>query len=258
MNRDASTPFHERVLRYARLVIHLLSGLLTVAFLFPFWSRLRRWRAVENWSRRILRSAGVEVSITGDIPGHGARVLGVANHVSWLDIQVLHSIWNVRFVAKSEVRNWPLIGWLSARTGTLFIDRRRMRHAARINRSIHAAFAEGDAVAVFPEGTTTRGDQLLRFHASLLQPAIDEGARVVPVAIRYTDAAGRLHPAAAYVDEMTLLESISAIIRVPRIVARVRFLPPIDPAGRSRRELAEISHGSIASALSLPASNSQL
>ncbi|NIO42069.1 MAG: 1-acyl-sn-glycerol-3-phosphate acyltransferase, partial [Burkholderiales bacterium] len=78
-------------------------------------------------------------------------------HVSWLDIVVLHSLWNVRFVAKSEVRHWPLIGWLSVRTGTLFIERSSRRHLAQINRDIHQVFAEGDAIAVFPEGTTTGG-----------------------------------------------------------------------------------------------------
>ena len=212
-------------------------GVLTVALLFPFYDRRRRWRAVQNWSRRVLRSAGVTVRVNGKVPQAGARILGVANHVSWLDIQVVHSQWNVRFVAKAEVRRWPLIGWLSARTGPLFIERGSRRHAARINLAIHDAFAKGDPVAVFPEGTTTGGDELLRFHASLLQPAVDEEAFVVPVAIRYVNEAGDLEPAAAYVGEMSLMQSVAAIVRAPRIYADVQFLAPIDSRGRTRRAL---------------------
>lgn len=256
MEHDASTPIAVRCLRYFLLVVQLLLGLLTVAFLFPFYDRARRWRAVQKWSRGVVRYAGVAVTVRGEVPRPGTRVLGVANHVSWLDIQVLHSVWNVRFVAKSEVRQWPLIGWLSARTGTLFVDRANRRHAARINQSIHQAFADGDPVAVFPEGTTTRGDQLLRFHASLLQPAVDEAALVVPVAIRYADAEGNLQTAAAYVGDMSLMQSLAAIIRVRRIYAEVRFLPVIDSRGQTRRELARASHASVASALKLPAAHS--
>lgn len=256
MGGDASTSILQRCLRYLRLVIQLILGLLTVALLFPFYDRLRRWRAVQNWSRGVVRCAGVEVRRSGTVPEHGVPVMAVANHVSWLDVQVLHSVWHLRFVAKSEVRRWPLIGWLSARTGTLFVERANRRHAARINSAIHQAFADGDAVAVFPEGTTTRGDELLRFHASLLQPAVDEQALIVPVAIRYTDGAGNLQPAAAYVGEMTLMESLAAIVRVPRIYAEVQFLPAIETNGRTRRELAQASHASIAAALRLPAADS--
>jgi 1-acyl-sn-glycerol-3-phosphate acyltransferase len=256
MELKASTSFPVRCARYVRFVVRVLSGLFTVAFLFPFYGRARRWQAVKRWSHGIVSIAGIEVTVHGDIPKSGTRVLGVINHVSWLDIQVLHSVWAVRFVAKSEVRKWPAIGWLSARTGTLFIDRSTRRRSTRINQSIHQAFAEGDAVAVFPEGTTTRGDELLRFHASLLQPAIDEEASIIPVAIRYLDPAGNIELAVAYVDDMSLMKSIAAIVKVPRIRAEVSFLPAIDSKGRTRRELAAAAHASIATALNLPAAHS--
>jgi 1-acyl-sn-glycerol-3-phosphate acyltransferase len=252
MGRDAPVPPHVRWLRYLRLVIQLMLGVMTVAFLFPFYSKARRWRAVQTWSHGVTRCAGVVVRLDGAVPDPRFRVIGVANHVSWLDIAVLHSLWHVRFVAKSEVRRWPVVGWLSARTGTLFVERGKHRHAARINNAIHQAFVEGDAVAIFPEGTTTCGDELLRFHSSLLQPAVDERAWVVPVALRYTDADDQLQPAVAYVGEMSLMESLTKIVSLPRVVAHVQFLDPIDSAGRTRRELAQLSHASIAAALRLP------
>jgi 1-acyl-sn-glycerol-3-phosphate acyltransferase len=256
VNSESPAPVTQRCARYVLLVVQLVAGLLTVAFLFPLYRRPRRWRAVQNWSRRIVQSAGVRVRVKGTVPQHGPRVMAVSNHVSWLDVQVLHSVWNVRFVAKSEIRHWPFIGWLSARTGTLFIERGNRRHAARINNDIQQAFDDGDAVAVFPEGTTTRGDELLRFHASLLQPAIDAQALIVPVAIRYTDGEGRLHPAAAYVDDMSLMTSLGAIVRARRICAEVNILPGIETQGQHRRDLAQASHARIADALNLPAVNS--
>jgi 1-acyl-sn-glycerol-3-phosphate acyltransferase len=179
----------------------------------------------------------------------------VANHVSWLDIQIIHSIWQVRFVAKSEVRRWPLIGWLSAHTGTLFIERGKGRHAARINRSIHSAFQQGDAIGVFPEGSTTDGRKLARFHASLLQPAVDERALVCPAALRYRDVAGNINVAASYVGDTTLSQSLALILAQKTILADLIFLPAIDATGKSRRELAAQAHAAIAAALNLPVSD---
>ncbi|NIO40153.1 MAG: hypothetical protein GTO41_08130 [Burkholderiales bacterium] len=138
----------------------------------------------------------------------------------------------------------------------MFIERSSRRHLAQINRDIHQAFAEGDAIAVFPEGTTTGGDKLLRFHASILQPAVDELAMIMPVAIRYTDGNGDLQPAAAYVGDMSLLKSVASIVAAPCIRAEVHFLPMIDPRGRTRGELAQVSYASIAAALRLPAPDS--
>ncbi len=251
-----STSFLTKSIRYIGLVLQVSSGLFTVAALFPFYRQARRWRAVRRWSQGIISIAGIEVEISGDIPKRGMRTLGVVNHVSWLDIQVLHSVWAVRFVAKSEIRKWPAIGWLSVRTGTLFVDRSTKRRSTRTNQLIHQAFANGDAVAVFPEGGTTCGDELLRFHASLLQPAVDEEATVTPVAIRYVDERGNPERAVAYVGEMSLMESLANILNVPRIRAQVKFLPAIESKGRTRRELANLAHASIAAALNLPPADS--
>src|SRR5690349_16637142 len=118
-----STPRHLQAWRALRLGIHLLQGVLTVALLFPVYGVRRREAAVARWSAGLLAILNVAPRVHGLPPGDGSRprVL-VANHVSWLDIQLIHAVWQIRFVAKSEVRDWPLIGWLSARTGTLFIE----------------------------------------------------------------------------------------------------------------------------------------
>lgn len=253
----SSTPAPVQLYRSLLLLLHLLAGVLTVALLFPFFGKSRRRLAIRRWSERTLKFINVELRVRGQPPAqHGRPAVLVANHVSWLDIYVVHAVWQVRFIAKSEVRRWPVIGWLSARTGTLFIERARRRHAAQINRAIHSAFQAGDAIGVFPEGTTTFGDEVGRFHGSLLQPAVDEHALVYPVALRYLDPDGKVNRNAAYVGDTSLLESMRTILAEPGIVAELIFLPPIDAEGRSRRDLARESRAAIAAALNLAVSDS--
>jgi 1-acyl-sn-glycerol-3-phosphate acyltransferase len=240
-----------RFYRATLLLFHLFAGIATVALLFPFYGSARRRLAVARWSARILSAVNVEPQLRGVPPAvkDRAAVL-VANHVSWLDIPLVHSVWQVRFIAKSEVRRWPLIGWLSARTGTLFIQRGKGRHAARINQAIHAAFLAGDAIGVFPEGTTSDGAGLQPFHASLLQAAVDERALVFPVGLRYLDGEGRVNVNASYVGDTSLIESMAMILRERKIVAELIFLPAIDAEGKSRRHLAHETHAAITAALS--------
>ena len=251
-----STSLAIRLLRVACLALHLLSGLAQVGLLFPFCGGSQRNRMVGRWSARLLAILGVDARVLGTPPvAVGRPAILVANHVSWLDIQLIHSVWQVRFIAKSEVRRWPLIGWLAAHTGTLFIERGKNRQAARINQSIHDAFHRGEVVGVFPEGSTSSGLEITRFHASLLQPAVDEAALVYPVALRYLDEAGNIDVDASYVGERTLPESFGMILRRRRIRADLIFLPVIHAAGKSRRELAAATQAAIATALNLPFSD---
>jgi len=246
------TSFPVRFYRSTLLLFHLFAGIAIVALLFPFYGRAQRRLAQARWSARVLSAVNVEPRMHGAPPEvkDRAAVL-VANHVSWLDIPLVHSVWQVRFIAKSEVRRWPLIGWLSSRTGTLFIQRGKGRHALRINQAIHAAFLAGDAIGVFPEGMTSEGTGLQPFHASLLQSAVDEHALVFPVALRYLDEEGRVNVNASYVGDTSLIESMAMILRERKIVAELIFLPAIDAEGRSRRDLARETHAAIAAALSL-------
>lgn len=237
-------------------MLHLLSGVAQVALLFPFYAREHRNHAVAAWSARLLAILSVRPRVDGRPPRAPTRpAVLVANHVSWMDIHLIHCFWQVRFVAKSEVRRWPLIGWLSANVGTLFIQRGRGRHAARINEAIHEAFRLGDAIGVFPEGTTSDGTELMRFHASLLQPAVDEKAIVYPVALRYLDEDGRVNKEASYIGDTTLIESMRMIFRQRVIIAELAFLAPIDASGKTRRELSALAQAAIAAALNLPVSD---
>lgn len=219
---------------------------------FPVLDGPARAARVQRWSAGLLRALGVYIETRGAPPPPGAAML-VANHVSWLDIFVLNTHCPARFVAKSEVRAWPLIGWLCERAGTLFIRRARRHHTAHINAVIAAALSRGETFAVFPEGTTTAGDRVLPFHGSLLEPAIAAGVTVYPAALRYVRADGSLCGEADYAGERSLLESLWLIVSQPGITARLVFLPGLPAAGSDRRTLAQEAGRVIATALTLPA-----
>jgi 1-acyl-sn-glycerol-3-phosphate acyltransferase len=172
--------------------------------------------------------------------------------VSWLDIWVIHAVSPVRFVAKSDVRRWPLIGWLVARSGTIFIERSKRRDTARTNRTIVDTLARGERVGIFPEGTTTDGTQLRPFHASLFQPALCAGARVVTAAIRYPLRGGSVNLDAAYAGERTLGQSLRLILRHRSMRAELIFAGEMEISGKTRREIARGCEVLIARALHLP------
>ena len=208
---------------------------------------------IRRWSRRLLRILHVELRAQGALAHPG--VLVVANHVSWLDIFALHAIGPVRFIAKSEIGRWPLIGRLVRGVGTLFVVRTRRRDTHRVNGEIAQALAQGDIVAVFPEGTVTDGAKLLPFKGSLLQPIVDAGGRIQPVAVVYRDAGGERSPIPAYHD-VHFLGSLWRIAGAPSLAVELIALLPIDTAGRHRRDLAREAEHAIRAALASPARGS--
>ncbi|MGO4325676.1 lysophospholipid acyltransferase family protein [Cupriavidus sp. 2TAF22] len=229
-------------LRKTALILHLLRGLLTCALLFPWLGTESRQWHIRRWSRRLLRICGITVEVQGLKPGEapprGAMV--VSNHISWLDIYVINTWQPVRFVAKSEIRDWPVIGWLCAQTGTIFIERARKRDAHRVLHAITDVMLQGDLVCVFPEGTTTDGTSVLPFHANLMQAPISGGLPVQPVGLAYLDTAtGQPTLAPAYIGDLSLLDTLDAVLRARPITARLCFAPAIAAASASRRELAQ-------------------
>jgi 1-acyl-sn-glycerol-3-phosphate acyltransferase len=175
-----------------------------------------------------------------------------ANHVSWLDIFAIMSVRPARFIAKSEIRAWPVAGWIADRAGTLFVHRARRHDTARINARVHEALAQGDCVGLFPEGTTTEGGRLLPFHTSLFEPAIANGATIHPAAVRYETADGSPCADVAYVGDMTFVQSLARIVACRGVLARVDFGEAIGPAkARDRREAARLAHEGVATLLRL-------
>lgn len=237
------------IFRLTRVGLHLMWGMLTVACVYPWITRRLRLALKRRWSRQLLQTLGVRLYANRQ-PLTG---LLAANHISFLDIFVINALQPAAFVAKDEVRHWPLLGWLCAQTETLFLTRGSRAAAAQARAAIVERLRAGHLVAIFPEGTTSEGQQVLPFHAALFQAAIDAERPVTPVRLRYTDASGQLSRAAAYVGEVTLLQCLWAIARTSGLTAHLEALPPQPVAGVERRPLAAKVHRLIASRLAPPA-----
>ncbi|HYP83351.1 lysophospholipid acyltransferase family protein [Variovorax sp.] len=231
--------------RLLRAVVHALRGWRIITFRFPKQTPDQRADEVERWSRRMLEIFGVEPIVQGTPPSAGP-VLLLVNHLSWLDILVIHSARHVRFVAKSDIRGWPVIGTLASGAGTLYIERERRRDAMRVVHHMADALRAGDIVAVFPEGTTGDGLGLLPFHANLLQAAISAGAPVQPAALRFADrATGETSFAPRYIDDDTLLASVWRTLCAPPLAAHLCFGDIQESHGRERRSWAGTLHEQV-------------
>ncbi len=235
--------------RGARLVVHLLYAVLLAVF-YPHLSRTGRRRTLKTWSRQLLDILDIGIRTEGQwsVRGEGGYLV-VANHVSWLDIFVLNAIYPSRFIAKAEVRNWPLIGWLCKRSNTIFIERAMRQDAVSINRHVSLLLKQGVCVGLFPEGTTTDGQQVGHFHSALIQPAIDAGAMLCPIALRYQDKNGKRSNATVFTGDMTLARSIWRILRSPRFDALLVFTPALATTGNNRRVLARAAQEAISQGL---------
>ena len=234
--------------RILRVVGMVARGLWLAGLVMPRRDAAGRRAIVQRWSGQLLQRLGVAVRVSG--AAHPGAVLMAANHVSWLDIPALHaSAPQARFVSKSAIAHWPLVGRLARAGGTLFIERERKRDAMRVVHEVAAALRQGDAVAVFPEGTTGDGHGVLPFHANLLQAAITTATSVQPVVLRYSEPGQPVSTAAQYVGDTTLVESLMKVCRARGLVVEVRFLP-VEPAGQlDRRALAQRLHERISAEL---------
>lgn len=243
--------FARTLWRSWRVGEHLATGTLVglYAALRGRSRRLPSWlsRAVRWWHGRLVRALDVEVRIEGRLePG----CLLVGNHVSWLDIPILGAQGEIRFLAKSDVRHWPLIGWLAGLAGTRFIER-GAHQSKSVVRQLLADLASDRTVMIFPEGTTTDGRTLGHFHPRLFAIAQNSGVRVQPVAIRYRRRdTFALDLAVPYIGDDTLIDNLSRLILHPGLIACVHFLPPMQTrGGESRRALAERARAAIIEAL---------
>ena len=243
--------------RLARVIAHLLAGLATCALVFPWAGRPLRDAATRRWSRRLLAICNVRVEAA---PGSMAleHALFVANHVSWLDIFVLNSLYPCRFVAKAEIRKWPLLGWLAAGAGTVFIARGNRRELRHIFKGIVSVLEQGERVAFFPEGTVGAQGRVLPFHANLFEAAIDARVAVQPCALAYLDEAGGWHHGVDYTGDVTFTDSIVTILKGPPVRARVACLAPLAGTGAHRRELAQAAQDAIQNALAQAATTPAL
>ncbi|HRL22479.1 lysophospholipid acyltransferase family protein [Alcaligenes sp. SDU_A2] len=208
--------------RAVALVVWILLGLLLVGLAFPVLRPGGRRALVLGMSRLLMRICGVQVFEHGQAVRDGA-VLYVSNHVSWLDIFVLNSVRPTSFIAKSEIRRWPILGWLVAGAGTVFIERGQRRAVHIVGQQMESRFQRGDAVGLFPEGTTSTGLDVKNFHASLFEAAIGLHVDIQPVALLF-EQDGRRTERFAFVGEQSLVGNIWVLLSSRRAQVHCHFL----------------------------------
>ena len=212
-------------LRFLLVALWVIFGLIVLATVFRRFEVARRDRINNWWSRWLLRWCGVRVHVSGRPPVDGAALL-IANHVSWLDIYALSSVRCTIFVGKRELRDWPVLGWLIAGVGTVFIERGSRRAVHGVAQAMAERFERGQLIGLFPEGTTSDGRDVLPFHAALFEPARRAGVPVLPVALRYLQH-GRRSTLPAYVGDETLLGNAWRVLGTTGIAVQVVYLPPV-------------------------------
>ncbi len=236
------------VWRLLRCLAHILRGLGLVLFHFDGLDAAGRHARVGQWSAEMLRVIGIAMQVEGHVQPGG--VLLAANHVSWLDITALHAVVpRARFVSKADIQSWPLLSRLADAADTLYLQRERKRDALRVVHLVAQALSEGQAVAVFPEGTTSDGRALLPFHANLFQAAIVTSTPVQPIALRFSDAHQPISSAVEFIGDTTLVESLWRVACAEGLVAHITLLPARPSVQIERRALAQTLRDDIAARL---------
>ncbi|MDE1998930.1 MAG: 1-acyl-sn-glycerol-3-phosphate acyltransferase [Burkholderiales bacterium] len=233
--------------RLARVLLHILQGLLLVYVRVHGKSERERMELTREWSAQLLKVLGITLESQGS-PHAGAKLI-VANHISWLDIVAINAIEPSRFVSKAEVGRWPVVGPMVTAAGTLYLQRERRRDAMRVVGLMSEALRAGSTLAVFPEGTTGTGHGVMPFHGNLLQSAIDAKVPVQPIALRYSDKLHAISPRAAYVGDTSLLRSLWWVVSSSNLTVNVTILAPLAVDHADRRTLASALRSQIGSAI---------
>jgi 1-acyl-sn-glycerol-3-phosphate acyltransferase len=259
---DTATGAHRDWLRPVRylwraplLLVHILIAFpLALAVFNPLANRMRvgeerldywmtRW-----WSGALIRRFGFRIRRIGEpLPG---ATLFVANHVSWMDIELMHSQRMMSFVAKAEIGRWPLVGWLATRAGTIYHQRGSTHSLGAVMERVVARLNEGIPVGVFPEGGTGAGDRVRTFHARIFQVAADANVPVQPVALCYGKS-GKMDLRIPFGARESFFANFLRILGGPGMDAEVHFLEPVAPSDEGRRQIAETARVRIAAALGL-------
>ena len=246
-----ATPIPIRAWRVIVVIFHILTIWLGAILVMPWLSRPRRRLMTARFAGRMLRGLHVQVRMRGTLPSAHRPIVFVANHVSWLDPHLLNLVSGARFIAKLEVASYPLFGTIVRQFGAIFIRRGSIRDAYRVKCEAAATLLGGEHVTFFPEGTTSTGTRINYFYPALFQAAVDSGATVQPIAIRWHHADGRLNLDAGFIDDMTIVDSIVLMLRHRVLYAEVTLCEPLEASGATRRDLAYRTRAAIAEKLEL-------
>lgn len=239
---------------WCQIGVHVIGGVCTLSFLFPFLSRKNKYRKIQEWSTHLLKIFNIELVVQGAGLLSNTPHLMASNHISWIDIHVMNAFQPIRFVAKSEVEGWPIFGWMAKQLGTVFIRRDNARNARQVVSQM-AEVLKTESICIFPEGTSSAGATVLPFKPNLFESAILAQRPVYPVAIQYlSKVTGKRSESPAFIGDMGLLESMSNIMKNRALVAKITIIEPYLGDAQSpldRKLVANSSQEAIAKALQM-------
>lgn len=233
------------------LVSHIVLGVICATFVLPLSSKHYKHRLIRWWCSRVLHILNVTVLSSGRVPNptdHSQGRMYVANHISWVDILAMMSVMSIRFIAKSEIRSWPVFGYLASSANVLFIDRSKRQEAKRMQGISVDSLNNGEQLCFFPEGTTTDGTHILPFKGSIIQAAIDAKAILQPVGIFYPNPDQSANIDMAFAGDTTMIESMSTILQRKASVVTLHYFEPIDLKSQpdiDRRALTQQAYTAI-------------
>ena len=205
---------------------HVMAGLATLSFQFPFATQEVKNRHIQKWSRGLLSIFGIELRLRNPEILPATPYLLASNHISWMDIHAINAFKPIRFVAKSDVEGWPIFGWMAKQLGTVFIKRDSARHGKYVANEVSDVL-KAQSVCIFPEGTSTIGEGVLPFKPNLFESAVIAQVPVYSLAITYRSlSSGERSEVPAFVGEMGLLESMAKILKDRKLIVELAFLSP--------------------------------
>lgn len=248
-----------RALRYLVrvpfLLLHLFVGL-PLAVLCCAFPGVRDWRigddtlrglAIRRWSKTLCRIFGMRVQRLGEL--HDDPVMLLANHVTWMDIEVLHAIRAIGFVAKAEIKGWPVIGWLATIGGTVYHARGSRSSQEAVSGALTERLVSGRSVAIFPEGRTSTGEEILPFHGRLIKAAVDADCPVQAIAIGYFRNGELRNHEVAFGHRENFLQNFFRLLGMRTLDVDIVCMPAMETHGRGRKELAALAREQVVEAL---------
>jgi len=227
--------------KLSRIILLFSYGLIIAGGVFPALNLLctaknaksNRDTLKTHWLKRFSAIVNLSVTKEGELPEQ--RTLLVSNHISWLDIIVIGQYLPAYFVAKSDILSWPIIGYLSQQGGTIFIRRGNKKRIKATTEKMAWVLKQNSNIIAFPEGTTTKGDEVLGFHASLFQPALLTKSAIQPVALQYQGAAEEHAP---FIGDNAFVPHLIKMLTLDKIEVRLSFLPVINSSGKNRHAVS--------------------
>lgn len=226
------------------VLIHILIGCIISLFFFIIANDLKNF-LIKKWSEILLVILKVNIVNRRVLTNHFQKdfFLVFSNHISWLDIIIYNSIHPMTFVAKDDVKKWPLIGFLASQANTIFINRKNPFDVKKITKIIDNKFLKNKHVCIFPEGSSTNGRKLLKFKSNFFQSAINSNKNILPICISYLKN-NKLTTAPAYCDEISFFDSLVNILKCNGIESDVTIFEEITPK-KGRKELADETYNVI-------------